>query len=112
MAKKAKTKKKLQDIYTSFTYYIPAPPGRKTGYREKEFDKIVTGILQSGFKIVHMNAQAVNSQTSSGLFINMILVTNNNATLKLDQEQDIQDKFKFKHTHSSPDIILDEDEEA
>ena len=26
--------------FKTFTYFIPAPPHRKNGYREKEFDKM------------------------------------------------------------------------
>jgi hypothetical protein len=109
MAKKVKTKKKLQEFFTSFTYFLPAPPHRKTGYREKEFDKIVTGILQSGFEIVHLNTQTVSTEASSGLFVHFILKTKDPKVIKLDMNHEIQDQFKLQHTHSSPDIILDED---
>ena len=33
-------------IYSTFTYYIPAPPNRKTGYQEQEFDKLVFEAFQ------------------------------------------------------------------
>jgi hypothetical protein len=109
MAKKAKTKKKLHVFFTSFTYYIPAPPGRKTGYREKEFDKIISGILQSGFEIVSTSTQAVSSELSAGVFYHFILKTNNPRIHKLDLTQEIQENFKLQHSHSSPDIILEDE---
>ena len=35
------------DVKT-FTYFIPTPPKRKSGFREREFDKIMHGILSEG----------------------------------------------------------------
>jgi len=111
MAKKVKSNKKSQDVFSSFTYFIPAPPSRKTGYREKEFDKILSGILQSGFEIIQIQTQTLNTETSSGLFVIILLKTTKTNFNKLDANQEIQDNFKFKHTHSSPDIVLEDEDE-
>ena len=98
--------KKMKGIKT-FTYYIPAPPHRKSGYREREFDKIMQGILQSGFELVDLHTQAV----SDGLFVLAVLKVPNEKVGKLDKDLDLHEKFRLAHSHSSPDIILDEDEE-
>jgi hypothetical protein len=96
---------------SSFTYYIPAPPSRKSGYREREFDKIMTGILQVGFEIVSLQTQAVGGSDNAGLFIMAVLRAPTAKIAGHDEALDIQDRFKLAHTHSSPDIIMDEDNE-
>lgn len=98
-------RKKMKEIKT-FTYFLPAPPQRKTGYREKEFDKIVHGILQSGFELVELKTQA----SENGIFIIMILSAHNKKIAKLDEHLDLHEKFKLQDKHSSPDIELDEED--
>lgn len=93
---------------TSFTYFIPAPPGRKSGYREIEFDKIMSGILNLGFDIENFATET----TPNGMFIVAILKTKNKKLFEMDIALDMQDKFKLSHSHSSPDIVLDEDEDV
>ncbi len=100
-SKSSKTKKTLK----TFTYFLPAPPQRKSGYREKEFDKIMQGILQSGFEIVEIQTQAV----STGMFIFAMLATNSKKVADLDINLDIQEQFRLRDTHPSGDIILEEE---
>lgn len=106
MATKQKRSTRKKSVLSTFTYYIPAPPHRKSGYREKEFDKILTGILASGFKIVSLHTQAVNS----GLYVMAVLEAQDIKVSKLDEFQDIHERFRFSETHSSPDIILEDEE--
>lgn len=89
----------------SFTYFIPAPPPRKNGYREKEFDKIFNGILQSGFEILEFRTES----TETGIFVFTLLRPSSNKIAKLDEYLDIQDKFKLETRHASPDIEIEED---
>jgi hypothetical protein len=93
---------------TTFTYFIPAPPQRKSGYREVEFDKIMRGILDSGFELESM--QTVSS--SNGIFLVGILKTNSKKVFESDATQDLHERFRLRDTHSSPDIILDEEEDV
>jgi hypothetical protein len=95
----------------TFTYFIPAPPHRKSGYREIEFDKIMQGILESGFEMETLQTQSTGGE-SGGLFIVALLRTNSKKVYEQDLKLDIQDRFRLSHTHSSPDIILDEDEDV
>lgn len=97
--------KKVRDLQT-FTYFIPAPPNRKTGYREKEFDKIMSGILLSGFELVELKTESV----SGGMYVLALLSPLTKKAREMDANLDIQDKFKLSHQHSSPDFILDEDD--
>ncbi len=96
---------------TTFTYFIPAPPHRKSGYREIEFDKIMQGILSTGFEIDELRTVATGGD-HGGLFIVALLKTNSKKVFEMDKKQDLHDKFKLSHTHSSPDIILDEEEDV
>lgn len=92
----------------TFTYYIPAPPHRKSGYREIEFDKIMQGILSTGFEIETIQSQS----TDNGLFVLAVIKTNSKKIFDMDASQDLHDRFKLSHSHSSPDIILDEEEDV
>ena len=60
----------------TFTYYVPAPPTRKTGYQEKEFDFITQYILALGFELIDLKVQAHSTENSSGMWIVCILGTN------------------------------------
>jgi hypothetical protein len=93
---------------TTFTYFIPSPPQRKSGYREIEFDKIMRGIFECGFELESFHTQS----SENGIFLIGILKTNNKKIFESDLKQDIHDRFKLSHLHSSPEIILDENEDA
>ncbi len=109
--RRASSSKKINLVKT-FTYYIPAPPHRKTGYREREFDKIMQGILTSGFDLVNLSAHPVGGDDNSGLFIVCTIKARDKKVFATDEGLDIQEKFKLAHSHSSPDIVLDEDADA
>ena len=103
---------KKKSLVKTFTYYIPAPPHRKTGYREREFDKILQGILTAGFELLDLQTQSVGGPDNSGLFILATLKAKDQKAYNLDISLDIQEQFKLAHAHSSPDIELLEGEDA
>jgi hypothetical protein len=105
-AAKSGTKKSLTK---TFTYYIPAPPHRRTGYREVEFDKIMQGILTSGFELLDLKTQAVSTRDQAGLFIVATVKAKDSRTYALDEALDLHEKFKLAHAHSSPDIVLEDE---
>jgi len=101
------TKKSSRKLYRrTFTYFIPAPPQRKSGYREIEFDKILNGILEAGFEIEELRTESV----STGVYIFSVLKTDKKKVFEMDLSLDIQEMFKLSSTHSSPDIILEDDD--
>jgi hypothetical protein len=59
------THKKIQ----TFTYFIPAPPARRTGYREKSFDSIIEDLVAKGFRILDINTCPVSNSNAPGLWI-------------------------------------------
>ncbi len=91
----------------TFTYYIPEPTQRKSGYREREFDKIMQGILTSGFEIISFHAAPV----SNGVFLVALIKARTQKIFNTDLNLDLQEKFQLSQTHSSPDITLDMDDE-
>jgi hypothetical protein len=93
----------------TFTYFIPAPPHRKNGYREREFDKIVAGFSGSGFEILDIQSASVGTSDAAGVFIIVVVRPLNKKVQLLDTAQDLHEKYKLTHSHSSPDIVLEED---
>ena len=107
MGKKVTKSGTSSNLIRTFTYFIPAPPARKSGYREKEFDKILNGILNSGFEIKDMQTRSV----PTGIIVIIILKAKNKKVLDLDQDLDMQDRFKLLDSHSTPEIILEDENE-
>jgi len=92
------------DIKT-FTYFIPAPPRRKTGYREREFDKIIHGILTDGHEIIDWKMQ----NTEGGVYMVFVLgSTHKNAK---GAGLDLHERHGLKERHSNPEIELLDDED-
>lgn len=69
----------------TFTYYIPAPPPRKTGYREKEFDKLFSSILRKGYKILTINTQSHSGPEGAGLWV--LVTLKEPLAFKLEQKK-------------------------
>lgn len=52
----------------SFTFYIPAPPERNSGYREKQFDQTFYEFINHGFKIISTHTQSHVGANHSGMW--------------------------------------------
>lgn len=102
----AKKKISKKAYLKTFTYFIPAPPQRKSGYREVEFDKIMNGILDAGFELEKFNTESV----PTGVYVIAILKTHNKKVFEMDLHLDMQERFRLSDSHSSPDIILEDDD--
>jgi len=57
----------------SFTFYIPSPPQRSTGYREKQFDKLFYEFINRGYKILNVTSQSSSGGNQSGMWIIFIV---------------------------------------
>ncbi len=86
----------------SFTFFIPSPPARSTGYREKQFDKIFYDFINRGYKILNFTTQAATGEKHSGMWIILIVqATNAEAeALKLDDifHESIKNKGEVKES--------------
>ncbi len=57
----------------SFTYYVPSPPERSTGYREKQFDKVFASFINKGFRIQSFKMIPNPHPNHSGFWVLFIL---------------------------------------
>lgn len=91
----------------SFTYYIPAPPGRKTGYQEKEFDHIVAYLIGKGFDIIDFKMQACANETSSGVWILCLLGAKTQLAAKMDIDIDYTQVASEKEQYIKTDPSIE-----
>jgi len=77
----------------SFTFFIPAPPARTSGYREKQFDKIFYEFINKGYEILSFNTQASNSVNHSGMWIICIVRAKNKEAEKLNLNEYFHDQI-------------------
>lgn len=76
-------KLKGKGLYQTFTYYIPGPPPRDSGYQEKEFDKMTFKILSLGFEIVSVKTQMSHQDNHCGMWVLLLLKANNENAQKM-----------------------------
>jgi hypothetical protein len=57
----------------SFTYYIPGPPERRHGYREKQFDNLFTKFINNGYEIISYQTVPHSGVTQSGMWVVCLL---------------------------------------
>jgi hypothetical protein len=81
----------------SFTFFIPAPPPRSTGYREKHFDKLFFEFINRGYKIINFTTQAVTTgEKHSGMWIICIVQAQNAEAENLKLDDLFMDQMKNK----------------
>lgn len=85
----------------SFTYFIPAPPNRSTGYREKHFDRLLSDFLAIGFDLVNITTES----NANGMWVICILKPLNEKAANTNW-----DNFQEKH-HSSLSMKAKNDSE-
>lgn len=81
----------------SFTFFIPSPPARSTGYREKQFDKLFYEFINRGYKILNFTTQASSSGGNhSGMWIICVVQATNPEADKLILDDVFIDQLKGK----------------
>ncbi|MBC7714976.1 MAG: hypothetical protein H7177_16640 [Rhizobacter sp.] len=81
----------------SFTFFIPSPPSRATGYREKQFDKLFYEFINRGYKILNFTTQASSSGGNhSGMWILCLVQATNAEAEKLNLEDVFAEQMKSK----------------
>ena len=91
----------------SFTYYIPSPPDRKTGYQEKEFDHVFNQLMEQGFDRLEYKMQAAASDKSSGMWIMCILGAKTQTAAELPLEIEYSQIFQNPNQHIKLDPIIE-----
>lgn len=82
----------------SFTYYIPSPPARSSGYREKQFDKLFYELINRGYRIIDLKTQASSGDKQSGMWLIFILEAQNGNAELLNLEEIINNSTNSKET--------------
>ena len=91
----AKKTKKNTFKKQTFTFFIPAPPPRSTGYREKQFDKLFYEFINRGYDVLEFKCQTINTRDSaSGMWIICLVQATNEIAEELNLEDDIREIFQ------------------
>lgn len=104
--RKSTNKASYSEIRT-FTYYIPNPPKRQSGYREIELDKIMYGILNSGHEIVSWQMQS-GAGSEGGVFVCFILKNTNPRYKGTGLDLHLEFGLKVEHADADLEFISDE----
>ncbi|MGZ3809338.1 MAG: hypothetical protein ACXVCE_14735, partial [Bacteriovorax sp.] len=78
----------------SFTFFIPSPPPRTTGYREKQFDKLFYEFINKGYRILNFETQASTGEKQSGMWIIVVAEALNKEAEALNLEEIFHDSLK------------------
>tara|TARA_B100001971_G_C18268046_1_gene596661 strand:+ start:101261 stop:101599 length:339 start_codon:yes stop_codon:yes gene_type:complete len=96
----------------SFTYFLPAPPERNTGYQEKEFDQIFSYLNKMGYEVLQITTQSIaygEHNHCAGIWI--VCVLGLTRPELVDKEVNIDYMEISQNTNSDiqmdPDIIHD-----
>ena len=85
LPQKANNSQKIQ----TFTYFIPSPPKRNAGYREKQFDREFFDFINKGYEIVSINTQQCSDQRQPGMWF----ICTVRSTSQLTQELSFEDEL-------------------
>lgn len=80
----------------SFTFYIPSPPPRSSGYREKQFDKLFYEFINKGFDILHFTTQASTGEKQSGMWLIFVVKAKNAKAEALNLNEFLADQVSQK----------------
>ncbi len=80
----------------SFTFFIPSPPPRSSGYREKQFDKLFYDFINKGYRIIDFKTQASSGEKQSGMWIVFVVQALNNEAEALNLDEIFLDTIKNK----------------
>ncbi len=105
VAKRSTKASRYWDTKT-FTWFVPAPSGRSQGHREKEFDKILHGILESGHEVISWQAQGVSGE-QAGLYLVFLLGSTKRQAM--GPMLDLQDHFRLSDQPPHADIEMLDD---
>ena len=72
----------------TFTFFIPSPPARSTGYREKQLDKLFYEFINRGYKIINFTTQlSTAGEKHSGMWIICLVQATNAEAEKLNVDE-------------------------
>lgn len=80
----------------SFTFFVPSPPPRSTGYREKQFDKLFYEFINRGYKILDFKTEASTGEKQSGMWLIFIVQAQNSEAEALNLNEDLLETVKAR----------------
>jgi hypothetical protein len=81
----------------TFTFFLPTPPPRSSGYREKNFDKLFYEFINRGYRVIKFTTQAASAgEKQSGMWIICLVQATNDAAESLNLDELFMDKLKSK----------------
>lgn len=87
----------LFPIHT-LTYYLPAPPKRSSGYREKQFDRLLFQFLKRGHRLISLQTEAHNAENAGGMWVIITvqaLRPQRELDLTLEQDLDLEENCEI-----------------
>jgi len=87
----------------TFTYFIPSPPARSTGYREKHFDKIFYEFINKGYEVISLKTQSSTGDKHSGMWV-ICLVQATNKEAEILNLNDIFSEQYSSQPQNKPEI--------
>lgn len=112
MISSIKTLLSKEDKYITtrtFTYFVPAPPNRKTGYQEKEFDQICSYLISKDFDLLDIKMESFANETAAGVWILCILGAKSNEAAKMSLEVEYSDIANLNPQHIQTDPLIEHD---
>lgn len=83
----------------TFTYYVPAPPPRKTGYREKEFDSLFYQFMSRGYELIDLKTVPHTGVNQCGMWVVLMVRALNADADKLDLD------FEVTYPQGNPAVV-------
>ena len=82
----------------SFTFFIPSPPPRSSGYREKQFDKVFYEFINRGYRILNFTTQVSSGEKQSGMWIILLVQALNKEASCLNLDETFLDSIQTQST--------------
>ena len=109
----ARLRRSTELLPQTFTYFIPPPPPRKTGYRERAFDHLFSQIASEGGKNFKLTAQSINGHTQ-GMWILIYYECTPQQAILIEQalEKKLQSLFCETDTQSQRYLNLNDPDDS
>ena len=89
----------------SFSYFLPAPPKRNSGYQEKEFDQSIAYLSKLGFELIDFQMASHTESGQGGVWI----VCRMGALTQEAANQDINVDYQVISGQMASEIPMDPD---
>lgn len=85
----------------TFTYFVPSPPARSTGYREKHFDKLFFEFINRGYEVKSLTTQASTGDKHSGMWVICLVQATTKEAEQLNVADFLSEQFKTQTSNTT-----------